>query len=117
MDEVKLTNLITDVNAFYVMDKEQDVGFADRFEMSYKIATHLIKNGIGDITAEKHRADVAEEALEILANSFNALSLCSCKECFSDDITEQLFLLCENGEIIKYVKQQAEARLAKLRRE
>ena len=28
-----------------------------------KLADHLIANGIGDITAEKHRADVAEEAL------------------------------------------------------
>ena len=27
------------------------------------LADHLIANGIGDITAEKHRADVAEEAL------------------------------------------------------
>ena len=30
-----------------------------------KIADHLIANGIGDITAEKHRADVAEEALKL----------------------------------------------------
>lgn len=29
------------------------------------LADHLIANGIGDITAEKHRADVAEEALKL----------------------------------------------------
>lgn len=30
-----------------------------------KLADYLIANGIGDITAEKHRADVAEEALKL----------------------------------------------------
>lgn len=34
------------------------------------LADYLIANGIGDITAEKHRADVAEEALEIACEVF-----------------------------------------------
>lgn len=29
------------------------------------LADYLISNGIGDITAEKHRAEVAEEALKL----------------------------------------------------
>jgi hypothetical protein len=33
-----------------------------------KLADHLIANGIGDITAEKHRAEVAEEALKLACN-------------------------------------------------
>lgn len=32
------------------------------------LADHLIANGIGDITAEKYRADVAEEALKLACN-------------------------------------------------
>lgn len=33
-----------------------------------QFADYLIANGIGDITAEKHRADVAEEALRLACN-------------------------------------------------
>ena len=51
MDRDKLIDIITEANAFYVTDKE-DIGIADRYEMSHKLADHLIANGIGDITAE-----------------------------------------------------------------
>ena len=34
----------------------------DKYEVEL-IADHLIAYGIGDVTAEKHRADIAEEAL------------------------------------------------------
>lgn len=34
-----------------------------RADYAEAIADHLIANGIGDITAEKHRADVAEETM------------------------------------------------------
>ena len=57
MDKDKLIELLKnckDYNSKYD-GKQLDVD---------KLADYLIENGIGDITAEKHRADVAEEALK-----------------------------------------------------
>ena len=50
-----------------------------------KLADYLIANGIGDITAEKHRADVAEEALRNGAVGEDLY-------CSSDYEREQLYL-------------------------
>jgi hypothetical protein len=63
-----------------------------------KIADHLIANGIGDITAEKHRADVAEEALRNGAVGEDLY-------CSSDYERERLYL---------HLIREAEARLKEL---
>ena len=49
------------------------------------LADYLISNGIGDVTAEKHRADVAEEALRNGAVGEDLY-------CSSDYEREQLYL-------------------------
>ena len=66
MDRDKLIDIITDANAFYVTDKD-DIGFADRYEMSSKLADHLMANGIGDISAENARL---KANWDILCNKF-----------------------------------------------
>ena len=40
------------------------------------LADHLIANGIGDITAEKHRADRAEEALDLAYDEWTCCDVC-----------------------------------------
>ena len=72
------------------------------------LADHLIANGIGDITAEKHRADRAEEALDLAYEEWTCCDLCmfsfDCKTNRTD---------CKKAQISK-IKQQAEARLKEL---
>ena len=65
------------------------------------LADHLIANGIGDVTAEKHRADVAEEALRNGAVGEDLY-------CSSDYEREQLYL---------HLIREAEARLNELQGE
>ena len=62
------------------------------------LADHLIANGIGDISAEKHRADVAEEALRNGAVGEDLY-------CSSDYERERLYL---------HLLKEAEARLKEL---
>ena len=45
------------------------------------LADHLIENGIGDITAEKHRADVAEEALKLAVFDY--------KDCVDNEVCKK----------------------------
>ena len=70
-----------------------------------KLADYLIANGIGDIRAEKHRADRAEEALDLAYEEWTCCDVCmfsvDCKTNRTD---------CKKAEISK-IKQQAEARL------
>ena len=75
-----------------------------------QIADYLIANGIGDISEEKHRADVAEEALRICAeHNFNIECNCNlpCQkdECWFPEDKDRI--KCS----IEYFKQQAEQRL------
>lgn len=65
----------------------------DRRELEC-LADHLIANGIGDITAEKYRAEVAEDILKRISRNYYMTG------------TEAL---------IDSYKQQAEARLKELR--
>lgn len=58
MDRDKLAKLIDK----FLIDNE-DGYYCEQF------ADYLISNGIGDIATEKHRADVAEEALKILCEN------------------------------------------------
>jgi hypothetical protein len=89
------------------------------------LADHLIANSIGDITAEKHRADVAEEALKLatekayeIRTNFDTISCSSCW--LADEIG-----MCERdkngglyndcvGQWLSYFKQIAEARLKEM---
>jgi len=75
------------------------------------LADNLIANGIGDITAEKHRADVAEEALSLAFDEWTCCDSCmfsvDCKTNRTD---------CKKAQISK-IKQQAEARLKELQGE
>lgn len=107
MDRDKLIDIITEANAFYVTNKEE-IGYADRYEMSGKIADALIANGIGDISAEKHRA---EEALRIVCRKIPPYSENICRGECNDypDITchdEQCLFIMS-----RYYKKQAEERL------
>ena len=67
-DRVKIINIIRKVKdeGLKEIDYSRIKGGKPFFAI---IADHLIENGIGDIAAEKHRADVAEEALNLLAES------------------------------------------------
>ncbi len=70
------------------------------------LADYLISNGIGDVTAEKHRADVAEEALKL-----------ACQQ-----LGYELHLFGVNKKIVVEpriieFKEQAEARLKELNKE
>ena len=70
------------------------------------LADHLIANGIGDITAEKHRADRAEEALDLAYEEWTCCDVCmfsfDCKTNRTD---------CKKAEISKIKQKAAEARL------
>lgn len=72
------------------------------------LADHLIANNIGDITEWKHRADVAEEALEMACNRIcdTCAVKCSSENCFAG-----------KAYLSDYYKQQAEARLVELKEE
>lgn len=72
------------------------------------IANALIANGIGDITAEKARADRAESALKIIARAFYMYNICSYQECEADDITEKFLSFDNEIKFIEYAKQQAD---------
>lgn len=74
MDRDKLAKLIDK----FLIDNE-DGYYCEQF------ADYLISNGIGDITAEKHRADVAEEALRNGAVGEDLY-------CSSDDERHRLYL-------------------------
>lgn len=67
-----------------------------------KLADYLIANGIGDVTAEKHRADRAEEALDLAYEEWTCCDSCmfsvDCKTNRTD---------CKKAEISK-IKQKAE---------
>ena len=80
-------------------------------QVTADIADHLIANGIGDITAEKHRADRAEEALDLAYEEWTCCDACmfsvDCKTNRTD---------CKKAEISK-IKQLAEARLKELNKE
>jgi len=58
MDRDKIALLIQSVTS-----KTHGITEQISLPWAFEIADYLIENGIGDITAEKHRADVAEEAL------------------------------------------------------
>lgn len=94
MDRDKLAKLI-----YEFLTKNEDSYYCEQF------ADYLIANGIGDIATEKHRADRAEEALDLAYEEWTCCDLCmfsfDCKTNRTD---------CKKAEISK-IKQQAEASL------
>ena len=65
------------------------------------LADHLITNGIGDITAEKYRADRAEEALDLAYEEWTCCDLCMFSVPYKDCKTN-----CKKAEVSK-IKQLA----------
>lgn len=111
MDREKLLELL--------MDREKLMEIIDsngRFNLPTVelelLADHLIANGIGDITAEKHRADRAEEALDLAYEEWTCCDSCmfsvDCKTNRTD---------CKKAEISKIKQQAAEQRLKELQGE
>jgi len=76
------------------------------------LADYLISNGIGDVTAEKHRADRAEEALDLAYEEWTCCDSCmfsvDCKTNRTD---------CKKAEISKIKQKAAEQRLKELQGE
>ena len=66
------------------------------YDVTTELADFLIANGIGDITTEKHRVDVAEEALTLACEAFYCLV--NDKEESNEKTVNQL---------VEYFKEQA----------
>lgn len=100
---------IKDIDDLIIVDGSEEI---DSVALNYEaLADHLIANGIGDITTEKHRANVAAEALRLAIKradisyfKCNYTKLCNFRtyECGSKE--------CINI-IMEAYKQEAEERL------
>ena len=67
------------------------------------LADYLISNGIGDITAEKHRADLSEEALKLAVFDYKA--------CVENEVCKKYKTKAEE---ILYIREQTEIEMDKI---
>ena len=104
MDRDKLIELIRQGGYGYFITHEN----ANVEECLANTADYIIANGIGDITAEKHRADVAEEALSLSCKDAKSCSsTCEKIDCHAIKCGS---VKCQNL-LSNYYKQKAKKRI------